>query len=119
MSGTLVNSAGALRFGGNNVWAEWFTGRLDEIRIYNRALTQAELQTDMATPVACGGSPPPQPALAVSRTSLAFTATAGGANPAAQTFDVTNTGGGTLSYTADERRRGSPSRRRAARRRRP
>ena len=40
-----MNSAGALRFGGNNVWSEWFSGQLDEIRIYDRALTQAELQT--------------------------------------------------------------------------
>ena len=26
LTGNLVNSAGALRFGGNNVWAEWFAG---------------------------------------------------------------------------------------------
>ncbi|MBN1529109.1 MAG: PQQ-dependent sugar dehydrogenase, partial [Thermoleophilaceae bacterium] len=102
VSGTLVNSAGALRFGGNNVWTEWFSGALDEIRIYNRALTQAEVQADMTTPVTCSGTPPPQPALAVSRTALSFSGTQGGANPAAQTFDVTNTGGGTLSYTATE-----------------
>jgi dUTPase len=47
VSGTLPNSAGALRFGGNNVWSEWFAGRLDEIRVYDRALTQAEVQADM------------------------------------------------------------------------
>ncbi len=64
-----MNSAGALRFGGNNVWSEWFSGALDEIRIYNRALTQAEVQGDMATPVTCSGTPPPQPALSVSRTT--------------------------------------------------
>ena len=26
---------------------EWFDGRIDEVRVYNRALTQAEIQTDM------------------------------------------------------------------------
>ena len=102
VGGTLVNSAGALRFGGNNVWAEWFAGRLDEIRVYDRALTQSELQSDMNAPVTCTGTPPPQPALSVSKTSLSFGATQGGADPAAQTFDVTNTGGGSLSYTAAE-----------------
>ena len=102
VGGTLVNSAGALRFGGNNVWSEWFAGTLDEIRVYSRALSQSEIQTDMTTPVSCSGTPPPQPALAVSRTSMSFSGTQGGANPAAQTFDVTNTGGGTLSYTATE-----------------
>ena len=102
VGGTLVNSAGALRFGGNNVWAEWFAGRLDEIRVYDRALTQSELQSDMNAPVTCTGTPPPQPALSVSKTSLSYSATQGGADPAAQTFDVTNTGGGSLSYTAAE-----------------
>ena len=56
----------------------------------------------MTTPVTCSGTPPPPPALAVSRTSMAFTATQGGANPAAQTADITNTGGGTLSFTATD-----------------
>jgi hypothetical protein len=55
VSGTLVNSAGALRFGGNGVWSEWFAGRLDEIRIYDRTLTQAELQADMTRPVTASG----------------------------------------------------------------
>jgi glucose/arabinose dehydrogenase/PKD repeat protein len=102
VAGTLVNGAGPLRFGGNGVWSEWFAGRLDEIRVYNRALTQAELQADMSTPVTCVGSPPPQPALSTSASSLSFNGTQGGANPAVQTFNVTNTGGGTLNWTASE-----------------
>ena len=40
-----------LRFGGNAVWAEWFRGRLDEIRVYDRALTAAQIQADMARAV--------------------------------------------------------------------
>jgi hypothetical protein len=47
VSGALVTSTGALRIGGNAVWGEFFRGRLDEIRIYNRALTAAEIQADM------------------------------------------------------------------------
>ena len=34
-----------------------FAGVLDDVRIYNRALSLAEIQTDMLTPV--GGTPPP------------------------------------------------------------
>lgn len=34
-----------------------FTGRIDDVRIYNRALTLAEIQTDMNTPVAAGTIP--------------------------------------------------------------
>jgi hypothetical protein len=51
VTGSMANSTGPLRIGGNNLWGEWFSGLIDEVRIYNRALTQAELQTDMNTPV--------------------------------------------------------------------
>ena len=59
VTGAMANSSGALRIGGNAVWAEWFSGQIDDLRIYNRALTVAELQSDMNTPV--GGTPPPPP----------------------------------------------------------
>ncbi len=44
-------------------------------------------------------APPPAAALAVTPTSLSFSAAQGGANPAAKTLSVANTGGGTLSFT--------------------
>jgi hypothetical protein len=44
--------------------------------------------------------PPPQPVLSVSPLSVTFNATQGGANPAGTTASVTNTGSGTLSFTA-------------------
>jgi hypothetical protein len=47
----LLTSTGALRLGGNSIRGEYFQGRLDEVRLYNRALTSTEIQTDMATPV--------------------------------------------------------------------
>jgi hypothetical protein len=46
LTGTIRTSANALRFGGNQVWNEWFKGSLDEIRIYNRALSPAEIVQD-------------------------------------------------------------------------
>jgi hypothetical protein len=51
VSGAILTSTGALRIGGNSVWGEFFQGRIDEIRIYNRALTQPEIQTDMTRPI--------------------------------------------------------------------
>jgi len=45
---------------------------------------------------------PVPPAIGVSPTSLSFTATQGGANPATQTLSISNTGGGTLSWTASD-----------------
>jgi hypothetical protein len=45
---------------------------------------------------------PVPPAIGASPTSLSFTATQGGANPATQTLSISNTGGGTLSWTASD-----------------
>ena len=50
--GSVAVSTGALRIGGNMVWNEWFDGLIDEVRIYNRALTATEIQSDMNTAVA-------------------------------------------------------------------
>jgi hypothetical protein len=47
-------------------------------------------------------SAPTQPTIGVSPASLSFTATAGGSNPADQTISITNTGAGTLSWTASD-----------------
>ncbi len=46
----MPNSNGPLQIGGNRVWPEWFKGQIDDVRVYNRALSAGELQTDMNTP---------------------------------------------------------------------
>ena len=51
VTGSIINSTGALRIGGNNIWSEWFQGRIDELRVYRRTLSAAEIQTDMNAPV--------------------------------------------------------------------
>lgn len=45
---------------------------------------------------------PVPPSIGASPTGLSFTATQGGANPAPQSLIISNTGGGTLSWTAAE-----------------
>ena len=47
----MTTSNNPLRIGGNAVWSEWFAGQIDEVRVYNRALTTAEIQTDMTAPI--------------------------------------------------------------------
>ena len=54
-SGSIISSTSPLRVGGNSLWGEYFSGLIDEVRIYSRVLTAAEIQTDMTTPV---GAPP-------------------------------------------------------------
>jgi len=54
-TGSITTSTSPLRFGGDSVWGEWFTGLIDEVRIYNRALNVTEISQDMNTPVGGGG----------------------------------------------------------------
>jgi hypothetical protein len=50
-SGNMITSIGSLRIGGNSIFGEYFVGTIDEVRVYNRALSQTEIQADMDTPV--------------------------------------------------------------------
>ncbi|MGI0035422.1 MAG: LamG domain-containing protein, partial [Nitrososphaera sp.] len=43
----LTTSTGAMRIAGTQAYGEFFQGRIDEIRVYNRALSAAEIDTDM------------------------------------------------------------------------
>jgi hypothetical protein len=49
-SGAIQSTSNPLWIGGNQ-YGENFQGLIDDVRVYNRALTQAEIQTDMATPL--------------------------------------------------------------------
>ena len=78
-SGNIIPSYGPLRFGGNSIWGEYFVGAIDELRVYNRPLSGAELQTDMNTPIvgptvtptpSPSGSPSPTPPLPVQPLNL-------------------------------------------------
>jgi O-glycosyl hydrolase len=58
-TGNIISSTGALRIGGNAVWGEWFKGLIDEVRVYDTALTQAQIEADMNTPIGSGDGTPP------------------------------------------------------------
>jgi hypothetical protein len=47
----LITSTGQLRIGGENVRNGWFNGSIDEVRIYGRPLSAAEIAADMNKPV--------------------------------------------------------------------
>ena len=51
-TGAVQTNSSPLRIGGNSPYGEYFQGRIDEVRVYNRALSQAEIQTDMNKPIA-------------------------------------------------------------------
>jgi hypothetical protein len=51
VSGSMPASTGVLSIGGNSLGLGFFQGLIDDVRIYNRALTPLEIQADMTTPV--------------------------------------------------------------------
>src|SRR4051812_11418052 len=56
--GPLTPGDGPLTIGGNGVWGERFSGKIDEVRVYDRPLTATQIQSDMTAPV---GSPTANP----------------------------------------------------------
>ena len=77
LTGSIPTSTDPLTLGGNPIWGEAYDGLLDDIRIYNRPLTPAEIQADMTTPVGDLGTsgsdvtPPSVPVLVFSGLSNA------------------------------------------------
>ena len=51
-TGTIETNSNPVSIGSNSTYGEYFLGRIDDVRIYNRALSVAEIQADMNTPVA-------------------------------------------------------------------
>lgn len=50
-TGTIQATEHPLWLGGNQPFGEYFEGAIDEARVYNRALDEAEIRADMETPV--------------------------------------------------------------------
>jgi chitodextrinase len=46
-TGAIQTTTNPLWIGGNTPYGEYFQGLIDEVRVYNRALSQTEIQTDM------------------------------------------------------------------------
>ena len=57
-TGSIVTSASPLRIGGNSIWGEYFNGLIDEVRVYNRALSATEILGDMNRSVTPDVTPP-------------------------------------------------------------
>jgi hypothetical protein len=50
-TGLIDTSTGILSIGGSQALGRYFAGLIDDVRVYNRALSDAEVQADMNTPV--------------------------------------------------------------------
>src|SRR5271166_1095067 len=95
-TGNILTSTNALQIGGDSIYGQYFNGLIDNVRIYNTALTQSQIQTDMNTPVtssapaasAVTGETPGSGATGVA-TSTGVTATF---NEAVQASSITSSG---------------------------
>jgi chitodextrinase len=82
-TGPIQTSTAALTMGGDALYGQYFAGRIDEARIYNRPLSAAEIQGDMNSAVGAGPpdtQPPSTPgnlvatAIGFSQVHLSWTA---------------------------------------------
>src|SRR5205823_3484653 len=60
-TGAMATSTDPLTIGGNVFSGQNWSGLIDEVRIYNRALSASEIQTDMNAPVSKTPTPPAPP----------------------------------------------------------
>ncbi len=79
-TGTIASSTNPLQIGGDSIYGQFFAGLIDEVRVYNVALTPAQIQADQATPVGLPSAPGTLTANAVSggEVDLAWGASSGG-----------------------------------------
>ena len=56
-TGMIATSTNPLQIGGDSIYGQFFDGLIDNVRVYNVALTAAQIQTDQATPVASANAP--------------------------------------------------------------
>jgi chitodextrinase len=60
-TGTILTSTNPLQLGGDSIYGQYFQGLIDEVRVYNVALTAAQIQADMNTPITSDTQPPTAP----------------------------------------------------------
>ena len=110
-SGAITSSTNQLQIGSDSIYGQYFNGLIDQVRIYNTALSAAQIQTDMTTPISGGSTdtqPPSTPTgLAISsagQTTLTLSWSAASDNVGVTSYGVYNNGilagsPATTSYT--------------------
>jgi chitodextrinase len=92
-TGAITTSSNPLQIGGDNIYGQYFSGSIDEVRVYNQPLTQTQIQSDMATPIGSSGQ---LPSVSLSPQSINFGSLATGSTSAQQRLTMTNVGGAQL-----------------------
>src|SRR5438132_6201092 len=61
-TGSILTSTNPLQLGGDSIYGQYFQGLIDEVRVYNTALTAAQIQADLNTPLTQDTQAPTAPA---------------------------------------------------------
>ena len=93
-TGAITTSTNPLTIGSDPLYGQYFSGLIDEVRVYNAALSQTAIQTDMTTPISGSSTtdttPPTTPAglttSAVDQTSMTLSWTASTDNTAVTSY---------------------------------
>jgi hypothetical protein len=109
-TGSILTQSDALTIGGDPFYGQYFRGTIDEVRIYNRALTASQIATDMNTPIS-GAAPDPvtlnitSPTTSATYHTAATTISIGGTSSGSRVKRITWTnsrgGSGTAVGTTD------------------
>jgi Concanavalin A-like lectin/glucanases superfamily/Abnormal spindle-like microcephaly-assoc'd, ASPM-SPD-2-Hydin/Fibronectin type III domain len=94
-AGSIITSANPLQIGGDSIWGQVFNGTIDEVRVYNIALSPAQIQADMMTAVNSSS-----PFLSLSPASLNFGGQAVGSASTPRVVTLTNSGSLPLTVTS-------------------
>ena len=96
-TGLISSSTNPLQIGADSFSGQFYQGTIDEVRVYNVVLTQAQIRADMNTSVGTAGL---VPIVNVNSTALAFGNQPVGTSAAAQAIILTNTEGPALTITS-------------------
>jgi beta-glucanase (GH16 family) len=94
VTGALTTSTSPLRIGGDAPWGQYVSGLIDEVRVYNRARTASEIQSDMNAAV---GGAAPSPDFSISATPSSRSITRGSSTTYTVTVGALNGFAGAVS----------------------
>ena len=60
-TGNIATSTNPLQIGGDSIYGQYFKGTIDEVRVYNAALTASQVQLDMNSSIVPDTQPPTTP----------------------------------------------------------
>jgi beta-glucanase (GH16 family)/uncharacterized membrane protein len=98
LTGSIETSSAPLRIGGNAPFGQYFSGLIDEVRVYNRALTATAIQADMTA--AIGPSTPPSPDFTVAVSPASRSIVQGASTTYTVTVGALNGFTGTVALSA-------------------